>query len=538
MNAVSPLQEKIAALPQYPGVYQFFDADRKLLYIGKATHLRSRVQSYFRSSTNLSEAKKKMVSRITDCEIILVDTPDEALLLETTLIKRHKPPFNVVMKDDKNFQYIHITSDLFPQIRTTRKLPIALRQQGTFFGPYTSGKAVASTLRLLKSLFHYCHTPPIEKNGVLQYPKRPCLDFHLGKCIGPCAKAVSQKEYAKMISQIEQFLYGKYDTIRLDIEQKMFLASEKKQFELAARYRDQYKAIEHLMAEQKVISAKQQNADYISLARERKYAAVNIFMVRNGILVHQQHCFLQHTQDQTDEEIVAAFTEQYYAHVQHPVKNIYTSTESRRGIHRKMLDMGIVNATEALKKQMQEIEKKDHGAIDALTRLGHALDKTPKELERIEIYDISNFQGSYSVGSMVVFEKGLPAPKQYRKFRIKTVQGPNDFASLKEVLQRRLMHLPEKHRGKKKEWPRPDLIIIDGGKGQLQSVVSVLEMMDVTIPIISLAKREEEIFLPYTKEPILLEKESPEYHLMQRMRDEAHRFAIGFYRKTHLQDLV
>lgn len=537
MNISPQLKEKVASLPQQPGVYRFFDKDHSLLYIGKATNLRSRVQSYFRASTDLSNAKKLMVANIADLEITVVDNEPEALLLETTLIKKHKPPFNVMMKDDKNFQYIHITEGAFPRIETTRQIP-AGKREGQFFGPYISGRAVKSTLRLLKRLFAYCESPPEEKRGKLVYPKRPCLDYHLGRCIGPCARAVTPEEYQAMMERIEQFLRGDYEEIRDQVEQEMKQASEAQQFEKAAHLRDQLTGIDSLMMEQKVVSTRRENADYLSLVRDGDAAAVNVFTVRRGMVIKQQVIQLENTRDQSDDEIMEAFRDQFYAAVQTPPARVFINTENRRGKNRKMLEMGEANAQETLKKMKTARDKRERSAENGLVELADALGCTPEDLGRVEIYDISNFQGKYSVGSMVVFEKGLPAPNQYRKFKIKTVDGPNDFASLREVMQRRLMHLPEKHKGQGDEWPRPDLLIIDGGKGQLAAANSALEMLDLDIPIISLAKREEEIFTPYQTDPILLEKGSAGYHLIQRMRDEAHRFAIGFYRQRHLKDLV
>lgn len=537
MDTSPELKEKVAGLPMAPGVYRFFDKDGFLLYIGKATHLRSRVQSYFRESTDLSNAKKLMVSAIADIEITVVDNESEALLLETTLIKKHKPPFNVVMKDDKNFQYIHITADAFPRLQTTRQIPVSGRE-GLYFGPYVSGRAVKNTLHLLKRTFAYCQSPPVSKRGELLYPKRPCLDYHLGRCVGPCARVVSPEEYTQIMHRIAQFLRGDYEEVRGQVEAEMAAASQAQQFEKAAHLRDQLAAIDQLMVEQKVVSTGRENADYLSLARHNSHAAVNVFTVRRGMVIKQQVVMLANTRDQSDDEVLTAFRDQFYAAVQTPPTHIYMNTEIRRGKNRKMLEMGKMNADQALKKQIAATEKRERSAEEGLGQLAKALGRKPEDLARVEIYDISNFQGKHSVGSMVVFENGMPAPSQYRKFKIKTVEGPNDFASLKEVLRRRLMHLPEKHKGNRDEWPRPDLLIIDGGKGQLSSAMSALDMLELDIPMISLAKREEEIFQPHQKDPILLEKESPGYHLIQRMRDEAHRFAIGFYRKRHLKDLV
>lgn len=538
MDTPKHIQQLLEQLPQQPGVYRFFDKDESLLYIGKATNLRSRVRSYFRESTDLSVAKQIMVRRIANIEHTVVDTEPEALLLETTLIKKYKPPYNVVMKDDKNFQYIHITDDEFPHIETVRKLSPS--DTGKYFGPYVSGRALKRTLKLLKSIFHYCESPPEEKRGKLVYPKRACLDFHMGRCVGPCAKAISAHEYQQVIAHVADFLQGDYDPIVNRLRMQMENYSQNQAFEKAARLRDQIESVEHMMVEQKVVSTRRENADYISLARSENDAAVNVFVVRKGMVIHQEAFILEHTKDQHDEEIIHAFVDQYYAQTVTKPTTIYYSTENRRGKHRRMLLMGIENAQQALERYVQQKEQRDRKAKGALDEFREALGMHESPLHRIEVYDISNIQGKHTVASMVVFIDGLPAPQHYRKFTIRTVDGPNDFASMREVMDRRLQHLPGKSRGKDEEsaWPEPDLIIIDGGKGQLSSAKSIVDALKLEIPIISLAKREEEIFFPDAKEPLLLERDSESLYLVQRMRDEAHRFAIGFYRRTHLNSLV
>ncbi len=541
MEIPQALQEQLEQLPQLPGVYQFFDERGILLYIGKATNLRSRVRSYFRESTQLSNRKIHMVFLIRSVEITVVDNEPEALLLETTLIKKYRPAYNVVMKDDKNFQYIHITDSAFPRLETTRKLPMTGRK-GRYFGPYTSGYSVKTTLRLLKQIFHFCESPPVDKKGVIEYPKRPCLDYHLGRCIGPCAKDISAEEYALMFDDVERFLKGDYHPVHRTVESQMKKASAAEQFEKAARLRDQLTGIVRLMEEQKVVSTTRENADYISLFRMDSRAAVNVFTVRKGMVIHQEVFILGHTKDQSDVDVLEAFRDQYYAQTMTRPKKIVLNTEERRGRNRKLLEMGAVNAEEALKRQQASFEKKEKEAHEGLEQLGKVVGIPGEKLHRVEIYDISNFQGKNSVGSMVVFTDGRPDHAQYRKFKIKTVQGPNDFASMREVINRRVRHLPgrgRQHAEKKDfEWPMPDLIIIDGGKGQLSAALSMIDASSVDIPVVSLAKKKEEIFLPGATEGVIMPEGSPGLHLVQRMRDEAHRFAIGFYRKRHLKELV
>lgn len=531
--------EQVAALPLKPGVYQFYDEYGRLLYIGKATRLRSRVQSYFRASTDLSGPKQFMVSQIRSIKTTVVETEPEALLLETTLIKKHKPPYNVVMKDDKNFKYIHITEDDFPRLETVRKLPAVHRRRGRYFGPYTSGKSVNRTLRLLKELFLICTKPPITKKGEVVYPDRPCLEYHLGRCIGPCARAVTPEEYQRIFLRIEQFLKGDYEEIRSSVEQEMYTAAQEEYYERAARLRDQMEAVDQMMEEQNVISASgRDNADYLSLAVLNSVAAVNIFIVRKGKVFGQDVIFMGNVKGESQQDIMDAFINQYYAQTVTKPKKIVTSLENRRGRHRRLLAMGMENAEEALVRRQASFEKRTAQAEQGLAELGAALGMDPEQLKRIEVYDISHHQGAYTVGSMIVFTDGMPDKSQYRKFKVKTVQGPDDFASLREVLNRRMGHLPSIGSAEADIWARPDLMIIDGGKGQLSAVTSLLDAAKIDIPTVSLAKREEEIFVPGESTPILLPMDSEGLKLVQRMRDEAHRFAIGFYRQRHLKNLV
>lgn len=538
------IAQKVADLPLRPGVYQFFNAAGNLLYIGKATHLRTRVQSYFRVSTNLSDAKKLMAAQIADVQWIMVDTETEALLLETTLIKRHKPPFNVVMKDDKDFQYIHITNNPYPQIETTRSLIVRQsdgrvhKRSGLFFGPYLSSRSVRRVLHLLQEIFHICSSLPVMKHGKMVYPKRPCLEYHLGRCAGPCAGpcagVVTPKEYQSIIMMIVRFLRGEYAPIERMVRKNMQCVAQKKQFERAAIMRDQLQAIAHLAMEQKVVSPRRENADYLSLARTKEAAGVHVFCVRFGKVIGREIFLLKHTEHQTEEEIFTAFMDQYYAQTVAKPARIYCSSEKHRGKIKKLLALGKENVEHALINMMATRVHRATRARAGLKELGNAIGVDHATLHRIEIYDISNVQGTYSVGSMVVFIDGEPEPSLYRKFKIKTVRGANDFASLQEVLSRRLRRITKKDSA----WPRPDLLIIDGGKGQLRSATTVFKHYQLRIPVIALAKKQEEIFLPDQSPSIRLPRDSQGLFLLQRMRDEAHRFAIGFYRRRHLKGLL
>ncbi len=540
-QSVDTIAKQVQDLPMKPGVYQFFDAAGKLLYVGKAVKLRSRVQSYFRSSTNHSPAKQFMVGKIADIKTITVDTEAEALLLETTLIKKHKPPYNIVMKDDKNFQYIHITDDPFPRIETVRQLPRLGTRRGKYFGPYVSGFAVKKTLRTMQTVFRYCTTPPEVKRGVVVYPKRPCLQYQLGRCIGPCAQAISQEEYQALFRDMARMLSGETDAVIADLQQQMRQASEAKRFEKAATIRDQLQALDRLFFDQKVVDVREQSVDVLSLARVDDTAAVNVFIVRHGRLIAQNVFLLRHVKDQSDDDVLEAFQDQYYQAALEKPKDIMTNRQERRGKNKQLLEMGEANALQALEQHLARFEKEDTRAKKALAELAAALETTPEKLHRIEVYDISHNQGAYTVASMIVFIDGRPAPSEYRKFKIRSARGTgksDDFASMREVINRRVKHIKRKQKEIADPWPTPSLIVIDGGKGQLSSAKAMLDVAHLDIPIISLAKRIEEIFLPENSTPILLPRDSQGLYLMQRMRDEAHRFAIGFYRKRHLAGLV
>lgn len=525
----------ISSLPHDPGVYRFYDEHDALLYIGKATSLRSRVSSYFRLSTELSAAKQQMVSRIARVEWTIVNNPHEALLLETTLIKKYRPPYNIIMKDDKNYQYVHISNDLFPHITTVRSLPRV--RSGYYFGPFTSGLALKHTLRLLKRIFRYCDTPPEEKRGHIVLPKRPCLDYHTGRCSGACTGEISANEYQVIIQHIKRFFSGDYkDTLRT-LEREMSSAAQHQQFERAARLRDQWQALTQLTKEQHVILPRKEHADVFALARIDSEAAVNIFSIRHGVLIHQQLFRIQHTLERTEAEILDAVIEQYHASAPEPSTHIYRSDERRRGTYRKIIEMGKKNAADFLHRQLRlHTDTQARGRL-RVQALAAVLGIHPDRLKRIEVYDISHHQGAFTVASMVVGINGMPAPKEYRRFTIKTVDQIDDFASMQEIMDRRIRHLAAYGAEEKKIWATPDLIVIDGGKGQLSAAAEVLRIRHCDIPIISLAKREEELFTVGQSESIRLPKHSAALQYLQEMRDEAHRFAITFYRKKHLKSL-
>lgn len=525
--------ETSRTLPQKPGVYQYYNAGGVIIYVGKAKNLRSRVSSYFRPSANLTPAKQLMVEEIVRIETILVRTETEALLLESTLIKKYRPKYNIILKDDKDFQYIRIAlKENFPSVTTVRKLVL---DGSRYFGPYTSGLAVRQTMRLLKRLFPY--------KSCINPPERPCFDWQLGRCLGHLTTADSKEQYHQVIEQLIHFLSGETGDVLKRLRQDMANASAEHDYEGAARYRDRLHALEHVLEQQTVITTKGESFDVIGLAREAQSAAVNLFQVRKGKLIHRDHFLLQHVADQSDADVLAAFCTQYYGQSANHPSTIYTPVDpgldianalqlkfhtAVRGTKRKLLTMAKENAVEHLRRSHEQGMTEAARNTLALTELAYALnlEGPPK---RIEMYDISHNQSTNVVGSMVVFEDGLPKKSDYRKFIIKNTAIPDDQHRLAEVLQRRFA----RHEGS--EWPLPDLLLLDGGKSQLSVVLRGVPGLAHHVPVAALAKELEELFVPGKSSPIHLPSGSQELFLIQRIRDEAHRFAITFYRKKHRQ---
>jgi excinuclease ABC subunit C len=559
------LAEQLKNLPPKPGCYIFKDVDGRILYIGKAKSLRSRVRSYFAASANLESPKQIMVQKVYALETIRVSTEHDALLLESTLIRKHEPPFNVQLKDDKSWVYIKVTlEEEFPRVIVVRR-PSILHGHGTqprYFGPYTSAGSVRATLHLLKKLFPYriCNV----------LPKRPCLEYHLKRCPAPCIEKISKEDYRAIIDHVIEFLEGKTDALRLELQKQMEAAVGEQAFERAARFRDQIRSIEHVTRTRTALpTLGHENMDILSLALDPPLGAINLFMIRDGKLITKQVFTLTHVHGVSDEELLTSFLKQYYPSATDIPNEIVTPvvladpslpaaiqtwrtmvmpqlpsspihlTVPRRGVKRNILHLGNLNAQEFLAHQRTAFERDEQKAQRALTELAEAL-QLPLPPKRIEVYDISNIQGTSPVGSMIVFEDGLPKKDAYRKFHIKNVQGANDYAMLQEVLERRLAKHGDRpgESTDRKAWPIPDLIILDGGKGQLHAVEPMIHYYHPDLPVIALAKRQEEIFRVGTSEPLLLPRTSEALYLIQRMRDEAHRFAITFFRKTHGRKLV
>lgn len=526
-----------ASLPSKPGVYLYHGLNDVVMYVGKAKRLRARVSSYFRKRSGLTPAKVIMLGEITRIEYIVVRSETEALLLESTLIKKYRPKYNIILKDDKYFQYIKINlAETFPSVTTVRRVTL---DGSRYFGPYTSGLAVRRTLRLLKRLFPFktCANPP----------EQPCFDYQLGRCLGHAVAPNSQQRYQRVIRDLIRFLEGQTGDIVKKLKQDMVDAAKNRDFETAALLRDRWQALEHVLEKQTVVSIRRDSFDVIAVARLDDAAAVNLFQIRQGKLVQRDQFMLQHTLEQTDAEIVAAFVTQYYSQsTDHPYQ-VFVPVDleaaignalqirfhrARRGLKKKLLLMGQENAADYLQR-----EKDNWLSVEAKARLGLQelaaalkLEGSPK---RIEMYDISNIQGRHAVGSMVVFENGLPKKTDYRKFAIRDTDIPDDMRRLAEVVRRRFSHHAATGDGAESGWPLPDLIILDGGKSQLSVVLKNVPGLAQHFPVVALAKREEELFVPGRATAVRLPLDSQELFLIQRIRDEAHRFAIGYYRQKH-----
>ena len=550
----------LANLPKRPGVYMHKNEQGTVLYVGKAINLRNRVRSYFHS--NVDSIKTQRLRReINDIEIITTDSELEALLLENTLIKKYKPKYNVRLKDDKRYPYIKVHwADDFPKVTVTRRM---VRDGSRYFGPYTSVWAVHQTLDLLRKVFPYLTCD----RKITGNDTRACLYYDIKLCNAPCIGAVSRKEYRDMIQGLMDFLNGKSDDIMKQLEWHMANAAENLQFEKAAEYRDQLRAVNRIVSKQKVIAAANTDQDVIAFARDQGDACVQVFFIRHGKLIGREYFLLDGTEGESDEEVLQDFLTQFYdeaAHIPREVLLPHEVSEAmvieqwlkqkrttkvtlqvpRRGKKKELVEMASTNAADTLATLRQQWAADRSKHVEAMSELQQSLD-LPTPPARIECYDISHTQGTQTVGSMVVFVQGVPRKSDYRRFNVRTV-GNDDYGAMKEVLSRRFsrykdelageLHDPSKIGQTKKEtaWALlPDLLIVDGGKGQLSSALEVLDAYNLRneVPIAALAKQEEELFIPDRENSIILPERSQGLYLVQRVRDEAHRFANEGHRK-------
>ena len=540
----SKIQEQLKLLPTNPGVYLMKNEQAKIIYVGKAINLKNRVKSYFQSSKNHSPKVKSMVEKISDFEYIITANEIEALILECNLIKKYRPKYNISLRDDKTYPYIKVTlNEDYPTVSITRKI---LKDGAKYFGPYTSAGAVHEVLNLLKKLFQI-------RSCRQMNTKRPCLEFHIKRCLAPCTGRVAKSEYREMIKSLCLFLEGRNEVVLKELTSRMQIAAENFQFELAAKLRDQVLAIEKISAKQNIIIGSS-DQDIIGLARKADEACIQIFFIRSGKMIGRDHFLLNGTEDETDSALLNAFLEQYYNKATFIPKEILLPAEieneeilsawlsqkkngkvsfglPQRGVKKEMVLMANDNAVVVLEEQMIKNSAGLEQTVGAMKDLGRYL-RMEKELKRIECFDISHIQGSETVASMVVFSNGAPDKQEYRRYKLKSVEGkPDDFKSMQEVVGRRY---------RQSDGIMPDLIIIDGGKGQLNSALEIIRALGhYQIPVVGLAKQFEYVFLEGQSEPVILPPNSKALYLIQRIRDEAHRFAITYHRKLrHKRSLV
>ena len=526
---------KVKNLTTQPGVYLWKDDKGRIIYVGKAVNLRNRVKSYVRNDANRAPKVAAMISHAVDFDTIVVANEMEALILENNLIKKHHPRYNIMLRDDKTYPYIKVTvQEDYPRMYMTRRV---LRDGARYFGPFADSGAVHRTWKLMQQAYHIrsCRTMNVD---------RPCLQYHLQHCDAPCVHYITKADYRRLVDEGVAILEGKNTDIIRTLQEKMTAAAEDMAFEKAAMYRDQIKAVKVIQEQQNIVTEGGGDMDVIGFARDAGQTCVQIYTIRHGKLIGRETFALDNSVDETAEAMTTAVLDQYYTENSFIPKEIVVAAaedipehEARlsrqkgqavtliipqRGVKKKLLQMAEDNASVLLEQrrlQWQHDVDKTTGAVDALAKV---LD-LPRLPERMECFDISHTQGIETVASMVVFEHGRPAKKEYRRFKLKTVQGkPDDFKSMAEIMGRRYGE---------KDWPEPDLIVIDGGKGQLHASLPIIRQAGCTAPVISLAKRIEEVFVEGQSESIILSHHTPELQLLQAIRDEAHRFAITYHRK-------
>ena len=538
---------KISMLPEDPGVYVMLDADGNVIYVGKAKVLKNRVKQYFYSNKK-PEKVAAMVSNIADFYYIITTSEIDALSLENNLIKKYKPHYNILLKDDKTYPYIKVNlKDKFPAFSVTRKIR---RDGAKYFGPFMGGVNAKDTIEIINTAFTV-RTCDVKIDP--DKPRKECLEYHIGRCLAPCAGLVDEKTYSERVRGAVDFLSGADEDVEKLLTEKMTKFAGLEEFELALSYRDKLKMLEKIKLKRITALNKFVDMDIIGVADNGLYAAVNALFVRGGRMQGGKSFSLEDASD-GDGERIRGFITGYYtkgaeipdeilvcseiedaAAVEEYLKTTYGKSVRisvpQKGVKKQLVDMAKKNAEDYLEKEIDKIKHKDDMTVEACRRLKEIL-SLKRYPRRMECYDISHISGVDKVGSMVVFVDGEPDKDSYRRFRIKTVEGNNDFACLKEVLKRRLDKLKSDEKDK---FPRPDLIIIDGGKGQLSSVKAVFDEEGCDIDLISLAKREEEIFTIYSNEPVVLSHRDYCLKTLQRIRDEAHRFAITYHRQTHVR---
>lgn len=555
------VQEELKKLPGKPGVYIMHDSKDTIIYVGKAVNLKNRVRSYFRESTKKSPKIERMVSFISRFEYIVTDSELEALVLENNLIKEHSPKYNTMLKDDKTYPYIKVTmGEAFPRILFSRQMK---KDKSRYYGPYTSAASVKDTIDLMNKLYclRTCNRSLPRDIG----QGRPCLNYHIKVCSAPCSGNETQEEYRIRVNKALEFLNGNYGPILKELEEKMLAASENLAFEEAAKYRELLFSVRSVAQKQKITNSDGENKDFVGLARNDRDVVIQVFFVREGKLIGREHFYMKHAQEESDAEILQSFLKQFYAGTPFIPREIYLqevveeaeliekwlAQKNNAAVHlrvplkgqkEKMLDLAIRNAEMILSKDAEKLKREEVRTTGAVAEIEKLLGLTG--LVRMEAFDISNISGFANVGSMVVFEKGKPKKSDYRKFNIKTVSGPDDYACMKEVLTRRFRHgLEEREETDEAlgSFTRfPDLLLMDGGKGQVNIALSVLQDLGIRIPVCGMVKDDNHRTrgLYYNGEEMPIDVRSEGFHLITRIQDEAHRFAIEYHRSLRTKAQV
>lgn len=562
------LKEKLKKLPGKPGVYMMRDNKHEIIYVGKAVSLKNRVRQYFQSSKNHPPKVRAMVSHIHTFEYIVTDTELEALILECNLIKENKPKYNILLRDDKTYPYIKVTlNEEYPRIIKSRKV---IKDGSKYFGPYTNIGALNETLEVINNVYPIRNCKKNIKR-MINNKERPCLNYHIKKCIGPCTGKVNKEEYMNMINEIIMFLNGRQNELIKKIEEKMKEAASKMDFEKAAKYRDQVIALNSIIEKQKIVSTNEQDQDIIAMAKGDKNTWIQVFFIRKGKIVNREHFVLKDTKEDTSQDIIASFLKQFYSGTTFTPKEILieeivedmdilgewltqkrgnkvTIKAPQKGEKKKLVEMVKKNAIMTMEQASTIKQLEKERTEDTLEELANLLG-LDEEVYRIESYDISNLQGMESVGSMVVFEGGKAKNKDYRRFKIKTVKGPNDYASLEEIITRRfkrgLLETEEiinqsKEIAEGKFAIFPDLIMVDGGHGQVTSVKKALSFLNLNIPVSGMIKDDSHRTkgLVYEGEEIYIKKTANLFRLITKIQDEVHRFAITYHRSLRKKNTL
>ncbi|MEE1442862.1 MAG: excinuclease ABC subunit UvrC [Blautia sp.] len=560
------IEEELKKLPSLPGVYIMHDKHDTIIYVGKAISLKNRVRQYFQKSRNLGIKKEQMVEQIERFEYIVTDSELEALVLESNLIKEHKPKYNTMLKDDKNYPFIKVTvGEDFPRIMTARSMK---KDKAKYFGPYTNAGAVKDVIELTRKLYHLrtCNRVLPRDTG----KERPCLYYHIKQCDGPCQGYISREDYRAKVDSLLDFLNGNHKKILKELEEKMYQASQEMKFEDAAQYRDLMQSVQRIGEKQKITDHPGEDKDIIAMAEEGQDAVVQVFFVRDGKLIGRDHFYMKTAPGDSRPMILSSFLKQFYAGTPFIPREIMIQDEiedqdliaqwlekrkgkkvhilvPKKGTKEKLVEMAYQNAKLVLRQDKERIKREEGRTIGAVKEIAELLGM--EEIQRIEAFDISNISGFQSVGSMIVYEKGKPKRSDYRKFKIKWVKGPNDYASMEEVLTRRFVHgMNEQEERRSHQLEQefgsftkfPDLIMMDGGRGQVNIALSVLEKLNLQIPVCGMVKDDKHRTrgLYFRNQEIPIKRDSEGFKLITRIQDEAHRFAIEYHRSLRSKGQV